>query len=130
MRPTRGWAVVLKTIAPNGPAGSRGKVSACSVCGFTATTGAACLGDGGSAPMASSKVPIPIDLPAAVQRTGTIAPAATPLASAPVTSASLNSPLSRYFSSSASSVSAAGSTGGGLPQRRAPGLDLGGQVAR
>ena len=46
IRPTNGSAVVLKTIAPNGPAGSRVRVSACSVRGFTASTGAACLGEG------------------------------------------------------------------------------------
>src|ERR1700716_1832125 len=55
MRPTKGSAVVLKTMAPNGPAGSRVKVSACSVRGVTATTGAACLGGGGGGPRASRR---------------------------------------------------------------------------
>src|ERR1700687_2636360 len=46
MRPTKGSAVVLKTMAPNGPATSWVKVSGCSVRGLTATTGGARFGGG------------------------------------------------------------------------------------
>ena len=54
--------------------------------GFTACTVGACLGDGSSATIVSSSVPTPIDLAAAAHNTGTMLPAATPLASALLTS--------------------------------------------
>src|SRR5258708_7080950 len=73
MRPTKGSAVVLKTRAASVPPGST------------------CRG-GRRGTMASSRVPIPTSLPADAHRTGTMCPAATPLARAAVTPPSLRPP--------------------------------------
>ncbi len=107
--PANGSITVLKTKAENGAAGSGARSTGSLLAPLKPLRAGRSLGAGSNASIASSSGPMPIFLRPEPHSTGVSLPATVAARSAARNSASSSTPLSRYFSSSASSVSATAS---------------------
>ncbi len=105
--PTNGSAVVFQIYAASGLESEA--VSSSSPSFPWAVRAGASAGDGAISTMAFNHGPMPISRPPAAQKTGTKSPETTTFFKPRISSSLVSSPLSRYFSSRASSPSAAAS---------------------